>query len=88
MIIKILLVCALSLSFAWAQNSAEEAIILNQELQFLEDSIQNVEILSSNKVIRSNEQNLGEKLSLEEQYFGDGEDNVSTRAAAPKRRQN
>lgn len=65
MIIKILLVCTLSLSFAWAQNSTEEAIILNQELQFLEDSIQNVEVLSSNKVIRSNEQALGEKLSLE-----------------------
>lgn len=88
MIIKILLVCTLSLSFAWAQNSTEEAIILNQELQFLEDSIQNVEVLSSNKVIRSNDQALGEKLSLEEQYFGSSEDNISTRSAAPKRRQN
>jgi len=88
MIIKFLLISCLSLSFAWAQSAEEEAIILNQELQFLEDSIQNVEIISSNRPIRGNSQTeLGEQLSLEEQYFN-SEDNVSTRSAAPKRRSN
>ena len=70
---------------ALGQSSNEEAIILNQELQFLENSVQDIKIerTISEAEIREKSQ---EELSLESTYFKDAEkDEIRNRAAAPKR---
>ena len=69
-------------------STSEEAIILNQELQFLEDSVQNIQSVSVNtNTATPVEKALNEK-SLERTYFGEdsGEDTVTTKTASPKRR--
>ena len=73
---------------ALAQTATEEAIILNQELQFLEDSINNVQSVSINTSNESERQRALNEPSLERTYFGEdlSEDSVSTQTAAPKRR--
>lgn len=85
---KRFLILALSvLTFgAIAQTATEEAIILNQELQFLEDSINNVQSVSINT--NTEKQRALNEPSLERTYFGEDleEDTVSTQTAAPKRR--
>lgn len=75
---------------AFAQTAEEEAIILNQELQFLEDSVNNVQSMALNtRPARETGTNksLNEK-SLERTYFGEDveEDVISTRSAGQKRR--
>lgn len=87
--ILILTLSALSLS-ALAQTAQEEAIILNQELQFLEDSVQNIQAVSINTentdALRNKALN---EPSLERTYFNNSEieeDTVNTRTASPKRR--
>ena len=83
---KILFAGILLSSLAVAQDGSEEAIILNQELQFLEETASNVTIISA-PTIRSQEAAQPIQTdSLERMYFGNEEDNVSTRTAAPKRR--
>lgn len=75
-------------TLALAQTAAEEAIILNQELQFLEDSINNVQSMAIDNTNSTapRDRALNEK-SLEKTYFNDvEEDEVSTRTASPKRR--
>lgn len=71
-----------------ATTAAEEAIILNQELQFLEDSVKNVQSISINtdKDVQKNKA-LNEP-TLENTYFGEDveEDVINTRTASPKRR--
>lgn len=72
-------------SQAFGQSSQEEAIILNQELQFLENSANDIQIerTISDAEIREKSP---EELSLESTYFSDAEkDEIRTRAAAPKR---
>jgi hypothetical protein len=86
MMTKILCACILLSSLAIAQDGSEEAIILNQELQFLEETANNVTIINA-PVTRSQEAAQPIQTdSLERLYFGSDEDNVSTRTAAPKRR--
>jgi hypothetical protein len=74
---------------ALAQTAAEEAIILNQELQYLEDSVNNVQAISVNTsdTTTPKDRALNEP-SLERKYFGEEveEDSISTRTAGPKRR--
>ncbi len=86
---KILILSLITLATgAQAQTAAEEAIILNQELQFLEDSVNNVQsmALGENNSNTSLNRALNEQ-SLEKTYFNDyQEDEVSTRSAVPKRR--
>lgn len=85
---KILLFLASLLPFSiFAMTAEEEALILNQELEFLETSAQNLEIgsLSSTPAPVERENAIGER-SLEERYFGDTTDEVNVRRAAPKRR--
>ena len=84
---KILVLGLLLSSTLWAQGPSEDAIILNQELQFLEDAANNVTIISANtQVTQESSKPLNTK-SLEERYFADeSEDSVQTRTAAPKRR--
>lgn len=83
---KILLL-SLLITPAFAQDGSEEAIILNQELQFLEESANNVTILSTTKATSQQRARPLQTDSLERQYFGeDLEDEVGTRTAAPKRR--
>ena len=73
---------------AFAQTAAEEAIILNQELQFLEDSVNNVQAVSINANDNKSKDKALNEPSLERTYFGEEveEDTVNTRTAGPKRR--
>ncbi len=84
--ILIFLASLLPLSL-FAISVEEEALILNQELEFLETSAQNLEVNTQARVSPAveNESAIGEK-SLEETYFGDSSDEVNVRRAAPKRR--
>jgi hypothetical protein len=93
MMSKILFLGLLLSTIASAQDASEEAIILNNELQFLEDSAKDVDIISTSTSAPSRSfdrasQGLSAKgESLEDQYFTDTkEDEVSSRKAAPKRR--
>lgn len=86
---KILILTLSLTSFtALAQTAAEEAIILNQELQFLEDSVNNVQAVSVNTIDREGAKNRAvNEESLEKTYFGETEeDSVSTRTSGLKRR--
>lgn len=88
--ILILALAALSLG-AFAQTAEEEAIILNQELQFLEDSVSNTQAVSINtQDVDANRNRAINDEGLERTYFGEDteEDVVSTRTAGPKRRSN
>ena len=67
-------------------TASEEAIILNQELQFLEDSANNVSIISATNRTPQESAMPMDTDSLEEKYFGNElEDDVTSRAAAPRR---
>ncbi len=75
-----------------AQDSGEEAIILNQEMNFLKADAENPEVFLPNNASNSvntaeNSRTLNdqEKMDLEQFFFG-GEDKVQTRAAGPRRR--
>lgn len=74
-----------------AQTAEEEALILNQELQFLEDSVSNVQAAALNQRSSEPSKETNKALnepSLEKTYFGEDleEDVVSTRTAGQKRR--
>lgn len=83
-----ILVLSLICSTAFAQTAAEEAIILNQELQYLEDSVKNIQAKALDMNNNSQTQRALNEPSLEKQYFGNDfdEDRVNTKSAAPKRR--
>jgi len=84
---KFLLIGILLTTSVWAQDTSEEALILNQELQFLEDSASDVTILSASEVPAQERAQPINTQSLEQKYFGnDNEDSIRTRTAAPKRR--
>lgn len=87
---KGLLILAISLisSQVFAQSAAEEAIILNQELQFLEDSVNNVQSISLNTNRETQKNRALNEKTLESTYFGEDaeEDTVSTRTSGPRRR--
>ena len=86
---KILILVLGALSFGViAQTAQEEAIILNQELQFLEDSISNTQAMSINTTNTDADRNRAiNEDSLERTYFEETEeDSISTRTASPKRR--
>ena len=82
---KILLPLALLSFSAWATTPEEEAIILNQELQFLENSVKDIRM--ENPVTKTEEkEKTVDEISLERTYFRDAEkDEIRTRSAAPKR---
>jgi hypothetical protein len=84
---KIFIFLILSLP-VFAQDSAEEALILNQELEFLQQAAESVSIYSAEKKIQSKAPDLKATRSLEEEYFGQrlDSDDVSTKASAPKKR--
>ena len=74
-----------------AQDSGEEAIILNQEMNFLKADAENPEVFlpqtmtAENTATSGQELNDKEKPDLEQFFFGT-EDRVQTRAAGPRRR--
>jgi hypothetical protein len=81
----------LSLAFStqvFALERNEEAIILNQELKFLEDSVTVTDAMSLNTLDTDGARNRAiNDESLERTYFNDfEEDTVSTKTAGPKRR--
>ena len=66
---------------------SEEAIILNQEMQFLEESAQNVQIVSAQESRKTSPQPEQKTQGLEEEYFGtEDTQTIKSKAAAPKRR--
>jgi hypothetical protein len=85
--IFLILVLTLSHSLALAQSAEEEAIILNQELQFLEDSVKNVETVSLRADRESQFKRALNEPTLEKRYFGEDvqEDVISTRTSGLKR---
>ena len=87
--IKYLLIalCLISASLG-AMTTSEEAIILNQELQFLEDSVDQIQSVTISTDDESQKNRALNRPSLERTYFGEDseEDQVSTRTAGPKRR--
>jgi hypothetical protein len=85
--ILIFLATLLPLSL-FAISADEEALILNQELEFLESAAKNLEVNTQTAVSAPIEsRNSGSDKSLEDTYFGDTErDEVNIRRAAPKRR--
>ena len=84
---QILLLALVLTSFqAFAQDAQEEALILNQELQFLENSVAPTQITSlEGSDLAPKRRTPGETQSLERIYFGDESDSISSRVAAPKR---
>ena len=70
------------------RTAAEEAIILNQELQFLEDSVGNIQAASTNNTDAANRNRALNETRIENTYFGDDleEDRVNTKASTQKRR--
>jgi hypothetical protein len=83
---KFLLSLVLISGGAFAQSDTEEAIILNQELQFLENSARDIRLEPKISDTEETEKASVES-SLERTYFSDAErDEIRTRAAAPKRR--
>ncbi len=70
---------------ALGQSISEDAIILNQELQFLENSAREIRVERTLSESEAREKT-PQELSLESTYFNDAEkDEIRTRAAAPKR---
>lgn len=69
-------------------SSTEDALILNQELQFLEESATQVNIIGENEpsaVTKTDDTEIED--SLERKYFGNEiKDSVNTKAAAPAKR--
>jgi hypothetical protein len=87
MLYKILAVAVLIATHAWGQEPSEEAIILNQEMQYLEESANNVTISSNTDTSINEVKRPVRNESLEKEYFGnEAESTISTKAAAPKRR--
>lgn len=84
----LILVLSLCSSMIKAQSPTEEALILNQELEFLEESVKDIDIASSKSSESSEETGDFNSSNLEKMYFSDSEDenSVTTRASAPKRR--
>lgn len=81
---------ALTSFSSFAQDTGtEEALILNQEMQFLEDSANNI---TTNSVRPLGETEIAAQeptndSNLERAYFGEEEkDTIRTRTAAPRRR--
>ena len=86
---RVFLIFLALISFAWAQSETEEALILNQELQFLEDAASAVgnSVAETPATTASPVGEQATRESLEREYFSDAEqDAVRTRSAAPKRR--
>ena len=70
------------------RTAAEEAIILNQELQFLEDSVGNIQSASLNNSDAAKRDRALNESKIEKTYFGNDleEDRVNTKASTQKRR--
>ena len=82
----LLLAFVFTASAAFAQDAQEEALILNQELQFLENSVAPTQVTTlEGSDIAPKTRAPGETQSLEKIYFGDESDSISSRVAAPRR---
>lgn len=71
-----------------ARSATEEALILNQELEFLEESVKEIEMGSRITSGPIQENKTPNSPNLEKMYFNDSEDenSITTRSSAPKRR--
>jgi len=84
----ILMILSLKTFTSFAQTAPnEEAIILNQEMQYLQEMAQNVQLTSTTSTSETNNKIDTTATDLEEEYFGKPESqSVSTKASGPKRR--
>lgn len=81
---KILSLLALLLTIsAFALTTEEEAVLLNQELEYLQDSAAQKELQIATQTLAP--ESATENGKLEDMYFNN-EDTVSSRAAGPRRR--
>jgi hypothetical protein len=70
---------------AFGQDSSEEALILNQELKYLSDTVADINLPTD--VAKVDKVQSIEMKGLESQYFEDEtSDQVSSKTSAPKRR--
>jgi hypothetical protein len=85
---SLLITLALTSASLGAMTASEEAIILNQELQFLQDSVSQIQNISISVDDESQKNRTLNRRSLERTYFGEDseEDQVNTRTSGPKRR--
>ena len=84
---KILLFITYLLSLSvFALTVEEEALILNQEMDFLETAANELEIRTETAASPVESSNPATERSLEDTYFGSESDEVNVRRAAPKRR--
>lgn len=84
---KILLFFASLLSLSvFALSVEEEALILNQELEFLESAARDLEVKTETAQVSREASSPENGPSLEDTYFGSESDEVNVRRAAPKRR--
>jgi hypothetical protein len=90
MMTKILIIFALfQISSVRAQEGLEAAILLNQEMQFLEASVKNEPADQKNPAaVSTSAKNKNRRQSLESLYFGNSseEDTINTRMASPRKR--
>jgi hypothetical protein len=78
----------ITLTSVQAQDALEEAIVLNQELQFLEDSARGIKSTALEVTANSRKRKVIEE-SLEKTYFEDEQtDSISTRTSSRRRRSN
>lgn len=80
-----ILSCFLFSHLSLARSLQEEALILNQELEFLENSVKEIEFANNQDRQSQFNKALNEK-SLEQTYFGEESDSVSNKASGVKRR--
>lgn len=87
----LILVLILTVVAAWAQDSQEEAIILNQEMDFLRSDAETPEVFLPQQAAatptpraRAADITADKNVDLEQFFFG--EDSVQTKAAGPRRR--
>ncbi len=72
---------------AQTDSQIEEAAILNQEMKFLEDSTRTIDTTSlAGSTLPVRNRKSEETGTLEERYFGQDNDSINTRTAAPQRK--
>lgn len=83
---KTLILCLIALATsALAQNASDEALILNQELTFLEEAANGVTVATATDEASSTSvASDAPTSSLEDEFFST-QDSVNSRAAAPNR---
>jgi hypothetical protein len=83
-----LVLCFVTTIAFGATEAQEEAIILNQEIEFLQNSVKEIEKVSSDRAQTKGQSNTKGLSGLEKTYFGENtnEDAVNIKASGLKKR--